>query len=1172
MPKTRGKWTVLSCFLLATGVLALSAYAYRERVLEIWYVHRLDSEDAEKKKKAIAGLSSFGADYCVSALVDAVDDGPLQSEVVSCLGDVCSRCSRKNRETIVTQLLKLAEIKEPDPGKARHAALLDALTQIAQANVESVSVLFESLSSDDARAQALAAPALAAAYTAFPEEVASCFRNCTVKEAHSFFMHHLPGRDIGIYGGWRTVAEPVSENARAIGDLLRRSHAQEKVRALAMSFLVVQSHTGASNYTYGAKVVADTYARDRSALVKVAALRLTGFVGDLTGGLDLTRLLLMEGDPVLLEVIIQARTLWASYRYFFAFELWDGFLCDWLPHRQNARGMRKRWEKGELARLRELLLNVKRTSLRDAASLALASRYRDMRRKSKSPPEPVRVPTLRVHEWGVWIDRQGVSVTPGKILADLPGFVHRSTVPIDRLWDERTFTPMFITKPVVFFHTETPLSLYVRLRFHEGRPWTYYPRPTDYALGMESIPLSIGRRAPSSIPAPVGPETTSLKQLYGKVEGTESQRVPIPERPGFKPPWIPTLESESAPTPRVVTRAGLQRDLYDLVPWVTAHHRRAASVWGSGSGSPGNIGLEWCGLRIGYSAPLEGALPDIDAGHWWSHVRRAGTSLVAARGDRDRLLFYDGSANIPSPLLVRWLDTEEKTLLLQVQPFDRYPEPARGIGLEDAWWYPESERERRAKTQPIPAVFVLQAEDGGRLRGCLLEGLSPTVEPVSVQLSGLDIEGAALTEAFRHFLVKFGLTSAEAQSLVATWQREFFETPGLRVLTVLPQWIYDVVLPMEVLPAPGEMVRLGIVWTECESLPQVEGDGTDTLTLRWGHKPWNMPESECVLEGERWTAGSSRQLVLVGKGEVELREGKPGVPRLSDDGRKIAFAAIEGTVYRVFVADLDAATLTRIFQIDGVKMRHPGSVSFSGDGRTVAFAVQTQARTRAWLIDLEQRRVFNLGDREPYLHGMSTNGERLLFSQGAWGPGRKIGLLDRSRNTTRTLLTTDGPGLAVDFCLSRNGQRVAFACDVTGDREIYLVDLQEETILNVSQATGEDTAPSLSEDGMRILFESHRDRDPEIYLADLKEKTLVNLTERAGRDRFPSLSPDGKTALYRDWDSGFCILDLESRAKRIIPGTRGVWTMDLSANARFSALVRWRDEVPYLCIREVPQE
>jgi len=62
------------------------------------------------------------------------------------------------------------------------------------------------------------------------------------------------------------------------------------------------------------------------------------------------------------------------------------------------------------------------------------------------------------------------------------------------------------------------------------------------------------------------------------------------------------------------------------------------------------------------------------------------------------------------------------------------------------------------------------------------------------------------------------LTAAEATSLVRTWTAEFFEAEGLRVITALPRDVDDTILPLRIVPVPGEIVRVGLIWRECDDL------------------------------------------------------------------------------------------------------------------------------------------------------------------------------------------------------------------------------------------------------------------------------------------------------------------------------------------------------------------
>jgi hypothetical protein len=101
----------------------------------------------------------------------------------------------------------------------------------------------------------------------------------------------------------------------------------------------------------------------------------------------------------------------------------------------------------------------------------------------------------------------------------------------------------------------------------------------------------------------------------------------------------------------------------------------------------------------------------------------------------------------------------------------------------------------------------------------LIEKLAPEekVKAVFQDLPAGDKPGAA-SLALGELLLARGLTKNELAGLLSIWQEEFFERSGLTALYVLPQAEYDRLLPLEIYPKPGKIVRVGIV-----QQPHMEG-------------------------------------------------------------------------------------------------------------------------------------------------------------------------------------------------------------------------------------------------------------------------------------------------------------------------------------------------------------
>jgi hypothetical protein len=50
----------------------------------------------------------------------------------------------------------------------------------------------------------------------------------------------------------------------------------------------------------------------------------------------------------------------------------------------------------------------------------------------------------------------------------------------------------------------------------------------------------------------------------------------------------------------------------------------------------------------------------------------------------------------------------------------------------------------------------------------------------------------------------------------APGRSEFFQKPGLRLVTFLPRWLYDVAVPLSIYPAPSRVVRVALVLREIQ--------------------------------------------------------------------------------------------------------------------------------------------------------------------------------------------------------------------------------------------------------------------------------------------------------------------------------------------------------------------
>lgn len=94
-------------------------------------------------------------------------------------------------------------------------------------------------------------------------------------------------------------------------------------------------------------------------------------------------------------------------------------------------------------------------------------------------------------------------------------------------------------------------------------------------------------------------------------------------------------------------------------------------------------------------------------------------------------------------------------------------------------------------------------------------------------------------------------------------------------------------------------------------------------------------------------------------------------------------------------------------------------------------------------------------------------------------------------------------------------QRILYVSDVTGNQEIYEMDLDTKKAINLTNNPANDMNPQVSPDNKYIVFYSNRDGDNEIYRMKLDDGSVKQLTKNAIQDYDPIYSPDGKTIAYK---------------------------------------------------------
>ena len=99
---------------------------------------------------------------------------------------------------------------------------------------------------------------------------------------------------------------------------------------------------------------------------------------------------------------------------------------------------------------------------------------------------------------------------------------------------------------------------------------------------------------------------------------------------------------------------------------------------------------------------------------------------------------------------------------------------------------------------------------------------------------------------------------------------------------------------------------------------------------------------------------------------------------------------------------------------------------------------------------------------------------------------------------------------------SPDGKKIAFASDMDGDYEIYVMDLKSMDIFQATYNDACDWEPSFSPDGSSIAFSSNKEGKYNIYVASVTGKNIrpVSGSFSNADNTNPYFSPDGKKIAF----------------------------------------------------------
>ena len=207
--------------------------------------------------------------------------------------------------------------------------------------------------------------------------------------------------------------------------------------------------------------------------------------------------------------------------------------------------------------------------------------------------------SMRLAEWGVWINEGKKLTLAQSVIDEIPPFVHRVGNDVSSIMKGRTNSLIIITKPIIHITVDQPLVVDLSVKIAGGRPWFVFPMPDDFSIKGSTGQLGVPQIQPRDVPE---------KMELGELD-----------------------------------------DLREGYPWLAPSHSRHYVIY------PVATGFRWQTLFVAPEKPDWMKLEPVQDPQfaWWERLRDVNCSWVDNRGESERFLYYDGPTELPSPVRVR---------------------------------------------------------------------------------------------------------------------------------------------------------------------------------------------------------------------------------------------------------------------------------------------------------------------------------------------------------------------------------------------------------------------------------------------------------------------------------------------------------------------------------------
>jgi TolB protein len=257
--------------------------------------------------------------------------------------------------------------------------------------------------------------------------------------------------------------------------------------------------------------------------------------------------------------------------------------------------------------------------------------------------------------------------------------------------------------------------------------------------------------------------------------------------------------------------------------------------------------------------------------------------------------------------------------------------------------------------------------------------------------------------------------------------------------------------------------------------------------------------------------------------------GEPGVFRT----KIVVVKRVQGEKH-LFLVDIDGENPRQLTKSGGLNLLP----SFSPDGRSVLFTSYRNDNPDLYEMILADGSVKPLSQRPGLNTGgrISPDGKSIALTLSQDG-NSELYLLDRSGAVTKRL--TDSWGIDTSPAWMPDGSALMFVSSRGKNPQIYLMGRDGSNVRQVTFKGTYNQTPAVSPRGTHIAFTARDERNKfDIFVMNLQTNDLVRITQDEGNNEEPSFSPNGRLLVFtttRNKARQLVVSTLDGRQQTVLP-------------------------------------